>query len=218
MRRFLGLGLTLLFAAQAFAHCPENIDYVGGGWLKRGDSFYYRSHGTLANAGAVYYPNGLYLKRDDVWYYGNGSFLQRESELYYPSGGFLKRDETYYYANGQFLKRGDDFYHPNGAFARRDGKLYRPDGSMTPFPVRLFESIANVLAVRAYVESTSDQIEVRFASLFVNTPHAYATARWDGKKFGSLYFVLNTGVPGENVYIRFRGETYQCDLKPIPEP
>lgn len=215
MKRLFFFGLACL-AGGAFANCPENIDYVGGGWLKRGDSFYYKSMTTLWNGGTVYYPNGSFLKRDDTYYYGNGQFLKRGEDLYYPNGVFLKRDDTYYYGNGTFLKRGDDYYHRNGTWARRDGKLYRPDGSQTPFPVWLRENIANVGRVQARVESATDQIEILFGNLFVNTPHAYGTGKWDGKGFKSLYFILNTGAPGENVYLRFHDEGYQCDLKPIP--
>jgi len=210
---FLVGGLALLSGAlEATAGCPDNIQYTGGGYLKHGDSYYYREGGFLLRSGTLYYPNGGFLRRGDKVYYGNGNYLQSGDSLYYPNGAFLRRGQDYYYANGGFLKRGENFYYSNAVWARHNGKLYRPDGTETPFPVLLQESIAGIGMLTARVEATTELVGIDFRDLFVLTSDVRGRAFWDGKAFSEFEFEIGTGMPGEWILLKIAGEAVTCSL------
>jgi len=211
---FLALFLTLGLSAAAETACPDKIQYQGGSYLKKGNDFYYRNGTYVLRSGNLYYPNGSYLKRDANIYYTNGSYLQKDKNLYYSNGSYLKRDGNYYYANGNYLKRDSTFYYENGSYARRNGVLYRPDGSVTAFPIQLSTAVDTIGHLFASVQAQTDYIDLDLRDLVVDDQGVHMHAIWTGDTFSTFEIRLNTGVVGEDVYVRLNGTVVTCSLDP----
>lgn len=211
MRR-VWLAMVLWAVGAAAVPCPDNIKYIDGSYMKRGDRFYYKNQSPLINGDRVYYANGSTLKNGDNFYYPNGSNLKRNDSVYYPNGSPLKNGDRYYYANGTSLKNGSSFYYSNGATARRNGKLYRQDGTETPFPLSLTEPIGAYGWLRADVHPTTENIDLEFRDLFVKSEGVLLSAYWNKSTFTTLELDLNTGVPGEDVLVYLNAGQITCSL------
>lgn len=214
--------LTLVgVVANAVQNCPSTIRYTNGSYLKNGDSFYYQDGSRLAQSGRIYYPTGTALKNSDSIYYPNGSYLQRGSALYYPTGNYLRNGDRIYYANGNPLKSGTSFYYASGNRARMNGRLYREDGSETPFPVTLEETIGEYGHLTAEVRASTEMVDYNFKDLVVQSGSATVTALWNGNTFFEVEARLNTGLAKENVVVRFTNNGLFCsleeELNPSPE-
>lgn len=210
---------TIWVMAAAADPCPDRIEYTNGNYLKRGDYYYYQNGNYLLRNQYLYYPTGTYLKRDNTIYYSNGNYLQRDSNLYYPNGNYLKRGDYYYYANGNYLKRDSNFYYENGMYARRNGKLYRPDGTETAFPISLSEEIASHGYLLAEVKAQSEWVDVDFRDLVAESAGTELAAIWTGQAFTIFEARLNTGVVGEDVFVRIDSVGVHCSLGdglPVP--
>lgn len=204
-----------LFSVVAGAlPCPEKIKYSTGNYLKLGDYYYYSTGNGLIRGGHIYYPTGGFLKRDNNVFYPNGGYLQRDQNLYYPNGGALKRGDDYLYANGNYLKRDANFYYENGNIARRNGVLYRQDGTVTVFPITLIERIGSYGDVIAEVKAESERVVVDFHDLLVQGAGAHLSALWNESQFAYFQLRLNTGVPGEDVFVRAGDGGIVCSLQP----
>lgn len=221
MRFFVGffLGFAALVSGNVFAEtCPETIRYANGSYLKRGSTYYYSNGSYLARNEDLYYPNGSYLKRSDTVYYPNGNPIQRNQNLYYPSGSTLRRGSDYFYANGVAMSRSGSFYYRNGSVARRNGILYRENGTQTVFPISLSETIGDYGRLFAEVRKDSEQLDVSFQNLIIDSSLVSVDALWDGTQFGQFEMLLNTGVLGENVFVLQQGTTITCSLMgSVPE-
>lgn len=217
MRRLFVPALALLGILSGLAladqgSCPGTIQYKNGRLLKSGDTYYYSTGRLLISGTTAYYPSGRLLKTGDTFYYDTGRLLQSGSTLYYPTGRLLKSGNTYYYASGRLLSSGDTFYYDNGRLARSGSTLYRPDGTITAFPIVLRDTIEGYGEIIAHVSSNTEQVEVRFNGLTLETEDVRFRAFWNGETFGRLEFRISTGHPNEIVEAAIDQNSVQCYL------
>lgn len=211
---YLKLILVLMVAAVLAAgdECPTKIKYPDGSYLKNGNNYYYRNGTSLIKDNRIYYPGGNYLKNNETVYYPNQNYLQHNGVLYYPNGNQLRNNDRYYYRNGNDMRNGERFYYSNGNYARHNGKLYRPDGSETAFPVYLTENIDSYGILDAEVRAVSERVEINFNGTLIDTTEVKMDARWNGTTFDQFEFMIQTGVPGEEVLVQLLGSMTQCYL------
>lgn len=192
--------------------CPERIKYLGGNHLKNAERYYFRNGNTFINGDHIYYPSGNSFRNGDTLYYPNGNSLKRTERIYYPNGNTLRNGERYYYGNGNTMGNGETFYYSNGTTARRNGKLYRPDGSETPFPVRLSETIGEFGSLSVELGSTTQTITIYFRNLFSGSEEVSLRGFTEAGSSSQLDFTIRTGVSGEDVSVVVANGQISCTL------